>query len=73
MLRIEWSWQAVSGYKVKSMEAFSPVSKKTSATFTAPDGTNMMACKGAPQVTVMSGALSTFKLALQEGTTYAYR
>lgn len=44
--------QALSAYKVKSMDAFSPVSKKTSATFTTPDGKDMMACKGAPQVCV---------------------
>ena len=43
--------QALSGYQVKSMDPFSPVSKKTSATFTTPDGKDMMACKGAPQVT----------------------
>ena len=42
--------QALSGYQVKSMDPFSPVSKKTSATFTTPDGKSMMACKGAPQV-----------------------
>ena len=46
--------QALSGYQVKSMDPFSPVSKKTSATFTSPDGKDMMACKGAPQVISLS-------------------
>ncbi|KAL3158516.1 hypothetical protein ABBQ38_010745 [Trebouxia sp. C0009 RCD-2024] len=47
---VEGGQEALSAYKVKSMDAFSPVSKKTSATFTTPDGKDMMACKGAPQV-----------------------
>ena len=42
--------EALSGYQINSLVPFSPVDKKTSASFVGPDGKSMQACKGAPQV-----------------------
>ena len=42
--------EALLGYHIKSLVPFSPVDKKTSASFVGPDGKAMHACKGAPQV-----------------------
>ena len=47
---LEGGQQAIADYEIKSLVPFSPVEKKTSASFVGPDGKAMQACKGAPQV-----------------------
>ena len=46
--------QAISGYKVRDVVPFNPVDKVTKATATCPDGRTMVACKGAPQASLLS-------------------
>ncbi|EIE22120.1 P-type ATPase [Coccomyxa subellipsoidea C-169] len=44
------SRESLKGYVIERVVPFNPVDKKTTATFTAPDGRRLLASKGAPQI-----------------------
>ena len=46
------SRESLKGYVIERVVPFNPVDKKTTATFTAPDGRRLLASKGAPQVII---------------------